>query len=151
MATTRTPQRMARELALQALYQGFLNPDYTASGLIVNLQETKPIIESRNGKRPAVNEDFFQELVKGIYAHIDRYQKALKPFLSRSWEEVDWIEKAILLIAAYELKNHLHTPTSVIIDEAVGIAKTYGKEGSYKFINGVLDKFADALRGVKIN
>ena len=143
MATTRTPQRMARELALQALYQGFLNPDYTASGLIVNLQETKPIIESRNGKRPAVNEDFFQELVKGIYA--------LKPFLSRSWEEVDWIEKAILLIAAYELKNHLHTPTSVIIDEAVGIAKTYGKEGSYKFINGVLDKLADALRGVKIN
>lgn len=57
MATTRTPQRMARELALQALYQGFLNPDYTASGLIVNLQETKPIIESRNGKRPAVLSD----------------------------------------------------------------------------------------------
>lgn len=151
MANTRTPQRMARELALQALYQGFLNPGYTASGLILSLQETKPITESRNGKRPAANENFFQELVQGIYPCVDHYKEVLKPFLSRSWDEVDWIEQAILLIAAYELKNHLHTPTSVIIDEAVGIAKTYGKEGSYRFINGVLDKLANTLRSSKIN
>ena len=30
-------------------------------------------------------------------------------------------------------------PVSVVIDEAVSIAKEYGADDSYKFINGVLD------------
>jgi hypothetical protein len=38
------------------------------------------------------------------------------------------------------------TPTEVILDECIDLAKTYGGEDSASFVNGILDRLARQLR-----
>ncbi|MBN3860340.1 transcription antitermination factor NusB [Neisseriaceae bacterium PsAf] len=142
----RTPRRRSREFVLQALYQLILNPEYSAQELSKNIKETETFLNASQEKKPKVDENFFDTLFLGIYPMIETYQIELTPYLDRSWEEVNAIEKAILLIACHELKTSPETPFPVIINESVELAKGYAKEDSYKFINGVLDRLSIALR-----
>jgi transcription antitermination protein NusB len=50
------------------------------------------------------------------------------------------VDRNILRLSAYELIYQPDTPVSVVIDEAVEIAKTYSTQDSGKFVNGILDK-----------
>ena len=56
------------------------------------------------------------------------------------------VDRNILRIAAYEL---MFTDLShaIVIDEAVNLAKEYSTAGSGRFVNGVLDTLATAVRG----
>lgn len=56
-------------------------------------------------------------------------------------ERIDPVDRAILRLAVYELK-HTETPSKVILNEAVEIAKRFGTTDSSRFVNGVLDKIA---------
>ena len=49
-------------------------------------------------------------------------------------------------IASYELLREPATPSAVIIDEAVELAKRFGEADSPAFVNGVLDAVRRALR-----
>jgi N utilization substance protein B len=60
------------------------------------------------------------------------------------------VERAVLLVAAFELKNHVDIPYRVVINEAVELAKTFGGVDGYKYVNGVLDKLAAKLRAAEI-
>ena len=58
-----------------------------------------------------------------------------------------WIlEKSLLYLGAYELINRIDVPYRVVINECVELAKVFGATESHKYINGVLDKLAPALR-----
>ena len=70
------------------------------------------------------------------------------PHVDREMDDVDPVERAILRIGTYELEYKKDVPTKVIINEAVELAKTFGADHSYKFVNGVLDKVAVELRPV---
>lgn len=59
------------------------------------------------------------------------------------------IDRNILRMAVYEIINFKDTPVSVIINEAVEIAKLYAAPDAASFINGVLDHAAKAIRGVE--
>lgn len=48
------------------------------------------------------------------------------------------VDLAILRLAVYELLSHTGTPSKVVIDEAVELAKEFGGETSSSFVNGVL-------------
>ena len=50
------------------------------------------------------------------------------------------------MLAAYELSHFQETPAAVIINEAVELVKIYGKNESYRFINGVLDQLLFHVR-----
>lgn len=52
------------------------------------------------------------------------------------------VELSILRLAIYEIKFDENIPTGVAINEAVELAKEFGQDESYKFINGILSKFA---------
>lgn len=56
------------------------------------------------------------------------------------------VDRALLRLATYELKYEPHTPTAVILSEAVRIAKRYSTENSARFINGVLSTIAIQAR-----
>lgn len=56
------------------------------------------------------------------------------------------VDRAILRVALYELEHETDTPTAVIINEAVRIAKAFSTEKSGKFINGVLSTLAAKTR-----
>ena len=52
-------------------------------------------------------------------------------------EKINKIDLAILRLAVFEIDSQ-KTPSKVIIDEAIEIAKKYGSESSPAFVNGVL-------------
>lgn len=52
------------------------------------------------------------------------------------------VELSILRLAIYEIKYDDDIPSGVAINEAVELSKKFGQEDSYKFINGILAKFA---------
>ena len=66
----------------------------------------------------------------------------LQPCLDRPLEQLSPVERAVLLVAAFELKHHLDIPYRVVINEAVELTKTFGGSDGYKYVNGVLDKLA---------
>ncbi len=52
------------------------------------------------------------------------------------------VDLTILRLAVYEIMFDEDVPTGVAINEAVELAKKFGQEASYGFINGILAKFA---------
>ena len=56
------------------------------------------------------------------------------------------VDRNILRLAVYELLYLHDVPTSVVLNEAIEIAKKFGTEDSGAFINGILDKVAKEVR-----
>ena len=57
--------------------------------------------------------------MEGVSRHYRELDVALQPFLDRTMEEVDAIERAMLRISAYELQHRPDVPYRVVIDEAL--------------------------------
>ena len=64
---------------------------------------------------------------------------------SKSWtiDRIGKVELAVIRLGLYEIFYDDSVPTSVAINEAVELAKKFGPEGSYAFVNGILAEFAD--------
>ncbi len=127
----------ARRLALQALYQWDL-AGQTPAEIVAQF------VEDENWAR--VDAAYFRELVHGVAAQAPALDAQLQPHLDRPMREVDPVERAVLRIGAYELRHRLDVPFRVVIEEAVRLAKKFGAEGGYRFVNGVLDRLARDLR-----
>lgn len=52
------------------------------------------------------------------------------------------VDLTILRLAVYEICYDEDVPTGVAINEAVELAKKFGQDASFGFVNGVLAKFA---------
>ncbi len=78
-------------------------------------------------------------LVEDIIPHIEEIDQLISQSATK-WpiKKVNNVDLAILRLACWELLNKLDTPTKVIIDEAIEIAKTYGSSSSSSFVNGAL-------------
>jgi N utilization substance protein B len=61
-------------------------------------------------------------------------------------EQLDPVEHAVLWIALAEFCFQPDVPAKVILNEAIELAKSYGAEGGYRYINGLLNKAAANLR-----
>jgi transcription antitermination protein NusB len=136
------PRKRARRRALQALYQWQLNDD-SASAII------EQFVEEQNFD--AVDQAYFETLVREVVANRDGLDEAIAPFLNRVEASIDQMERVILRLGACELMHHPETPYRVIIDEAVELAHRFGAEQAHTFINGVLDRLATQTRTVEKN
>ncbi|MCL1634580.1 transcription antitermination factor NusB [Luteimonas sp. SX5] len=95
--------------------------------------------------------EYFEDLVRGVLQHRSELDQALQPYLDREIELVDPIERAVLRIAAYEMRHRIDVPYRVIINEALETAKRFGSEHGHTFVNGVLDHAAVEWRAVEVN
>ncbi len=86
--------------------------------------------------------DYFEDLVRGVEANLGTLDEALAKFLDRDIAQVDPIERAVLRIAAYELRHRLDVPYRVVINEAIETTKRFGSEHGHTYVNGVLDHAA---------
>ncbi len=130
-------RHLSRSCAVQALYQWMVTGqrcNVTGDGLV------------DCGRLAGQYRDFYLHLVRNIPEHVELLDRLLVPHLDRSIEDVDLVELAILRVGSYELKHHLETPSKVIINEAIRLAKTFSSEYGYRFVNGVLDKVACEVR-----
>ena len=89
-----------------------------------------------------------ERLARGAQAHVDGLDEAVTAALTNwRFERIAAVDKNILRIAAYELMREPQTPSKVIIDEAVEMAKRFGEADSPPFVNGVLDAVMRKVRG----
>lgn len=127
----------ARKTAVQALYQWDLTeqePDQIELHFINEYDLS------------GTDLDYFHKLIREVPLYQRELDENLRPLLDRDLESVDPVEKAILRLGAYELEYEPSIPYKAILNEAVELAKTFGAEHGYKFVNGVLDKLAVRLR-----
>ena len=141
MSKRRGNRRVARELALRALYQWLLTGDDLAR-LLVQAEEAD--------EYPEANVEFLKTLLEGILEEAGALDGALSVHLDRPPRQLSPIEHGVLLIGAYELSHSLDVPYKVVINEAVNLAKAYGGTDGHKYVNGVLDKLAKDVRRIEI-
>jgi N utilization substance protein B len=132
-----TPRRRAREFALQGLYQ-WLFTGATPAQVLKNLSEMEHY--------ESADKDFLAAELHGAIGDADALRGKLEPFADRKWDEVSPVERAILLIGAWELVHSPEIPYSVTINEAIELGKRFGATDGHKWVNGVLDKLATAVR-----
>jgi transcription antitermination protein NusB len=125
---------------MQALYQWQLTQQSAAEIKQQFLQS-----EDSAGVEP----EYFSELLTGCIAQHDVIAAALAPFLDRPVEQLDPVEKAILMIGMFELQNRLDVPYRVVINEAVDLCKRFGATDAHKYVNAVLDRAARELRAAE--
>ena len=120
----------SRRIALQALYACDLNQETPQQNLADVLSTDKFIKET---------EDFAKELLFGTLENIKEIDKIISQY-SKGWDlsRTSIVDRNILRLAIYEINYHKQAPSAVVIDEAVELAKKFGGEDSYRFINGIL-------------
>ena len=135
--STPAARRKARRFALQAIYQWQLSKNDVGD---IEVQ----FLTDNDMKK--VDRTYFHELLHGVPARLPELDAALQPALDRPLIEVSQVEKAILRISAFELLARPDVPWRVIINEGIELAKVFGADDSFKYVNGVLDKVARRLR-----
>lgn len=79
---------------------------------------------------------YFGQLIR----QFDQIDQIIREFaIERPIEEINKIDLAIMRSIVFEWKQK-QTPPKVLINEAVELAKAFGTDSSYRFINGVLGK-----------
>jgi N utilization substance protein B len=128
-------KRRAREAALQMLYHcevGRASADEAIAAHGEIEQATR--LESQQAER------FAARLVTGTVEHAEE----LDPIVAASaehWrpERMAVIDRLILRMAVYQLRYMADVPPTVVINEAIELARRFGGEESGRFVNGVLD------------
>ena len=133
-------RKRARDLLVQALYQWKL-----AGNDPIQIEAE---FRADNGKK--TDWEFFHQALSYISAHAVELNELYAPHLDRPIEQLDPIETGILQLGMFELSQRIDVPYKVVINECVELAKKYGATESHKYINGVLDKAARALRKAEL-
>jgi N utilization substance protein B len=133
-------RRKGRELAVQALYQLEIRNE-PAAGVLTAFWE-----QCEGGPRAR---KFASELVEGVRQSREQIDVLIEE-TSENWKlnRLSAVDLSVLRLATYELMATREVPTSVVLDEAIEVARRFGTTESAVFVNGVLDRIAEHL-GVK--
>lgn len=127
----------ARRAAVQALYQWDLTQ-----------QKAQDIESSFMKIHDMMNVDrkYLTDILAQVPNVEEELEESITPHIGRDFSSLDPVERAILRLGAFELKFRADVPTKVVLNEMIELAKVFGADHSYKFINGVMDKLAKKLR-----
>lgn len=131
-------RRGAREAAFVALFQvdvGRMRPE-TA------IQTT--LTDREAGCR---NLEYIDKVVLGTLRNLESIDNAISR-LAIGWtlDRMGAVDRNLLRLAVYEILFLDDVPVNVAINEAVTLAKKYGDEESWKFVNGILGKLAREMK-----
>lgn len=138
-------RRKGRILAFQAVYS------YDVGGVpleeLLKLEWLKNETEETEEEVEAANEtvdtssDYARLLISGTINHLEEVDAQIKAHLSEKWDisRVNKVSLAILRMSVYSLMFQKDVHPTIVIDEAIDIAKDYGTDDSFRFINAVLD------------
>lgn len=88
--------------------------------------------------------EYIHSIINDLMINKDKYIEEISKYLVKwSFDRLSYVEQAILLEAVSEMKLQIND-ASVIIDEAIILAKEYCDEESYRYINGVLDNICNS-------
>lgn len=130
MKLTRT---QAREKIMIILYQIDF---YVKSNISFDVEEViKENLE--------IDNKYVRDIVNGVLENLETIDKTISKYLE-NWDldRLGKTDKSILRLSAYEMMYY-DTPSVVVINEAIELAKKYSDEKIVKLINAVLDKIRD--------
>lgn len=134
--TGREPRHRAREAAVQMLYQWEVGrssmPDVTQTFWLHDQPAAESLAEAGRA--------FADKLATGVADTVG----ALDPVIveaAEHWriERMNVMDRLILRLAVYEFLHEPATPSRVIINEALELARTFSNDDSVRFVNGILD------------
>ncbi len=130
----------ARKFAMQALYQWQMT------------QQSAKDIEGQFIERDdfgGADREYFHELLDQCITREQEIEQNTSKYVDRPLEQLDPVERAILLIGMYELEHRLEIPYRVVINEAVELGKRFGATDAHKYLNAVLDRASKEKRGAE--
>ncbi|NHC60556.1 transcription antitermination factor NusB [Paenalcaligenes suwonensis] len=142
---TRSARRRSREFALQGIYAWLIRG-------VDGTREAGAIDAHIRGEEYFNDADaqWYHTLFYGVIQEAPELREQFMPHVDRPLEELSPIEHGILLLGSYELAHHVEVPYRVAINEAVELAKEFGGTDGFKFVNGVLDRVAAAVRPAEV-
>lgn len=127
-----------REAAVQFFYQR----DFSGAEGVADLNDFYIF----RGISPAARR-FCQQLVEGTVQEISTIDELLKKHIHNYLlSRLSAVDRNVLRLAIYEMVFSPQTPSAVIINEAINIAKKYGTQESGSFVNGILDEIRRSIK-----
>ena len=124
-------RRKTRIQILKVIYSNEINP--------IDENKWTDLLEKRN-----IDRDFAIKIIENCDKNKEIILEKINSISSIDAKKLSLVEKSILIIAFTEILFFDDIPLKVTINEAIELAKIYGSNESYKFINGVLDKLKNS-------
>lgn len=131
----------ARELLVQALYQMQI-AGHTPDELRAQFHE--------QAAYERVDQAYFDESLAAICEAQESLEKTIGDFIDRPVEQLDPVERGILLIGTHELESRIEIPYKVIINESINLARRFGSVDGHKYVNACLDVAARSIRASEV-
>ncbi|MBT8101891.1 MAG: transcription antitermination factor NusB [Gammaproteobacteria bacterium] len=131
----------ARELLVQALYQKQI-AGHSSEELLDQFHE--------QAAYQRVDQAYFDEQLPAICLAQEELEKTIDDLIDRPLDQLDPVERGILLIGTYELESRIDIPYKVVINECVNLARRFGSLDGHKYINACLDVAAKSLRKIEV-
>lgn len=137
----------ARLAAVQALYQHAMEATPEAR-LLDEFHQHRLGAEIEGDQYAEAETAFFDDIIKGVIARHDEIDGLLSERLAQGWslERLDVTMLQILRAGTWELMARPDVPTGTAIGEYVDVAHAFFEAREAKFVNGVLDAVAKAVR-----
>lgn len=130
-------RRIARECALQMLYEHD-----------VGRNSGEEILQSfwQMNDHPDNVKDFANHLFEGTLERLDEIDAGIQKH-AKNWRlsRMAAVDRNILRLAVYEFMSGGRTPETVVINEALEIARKFSTQESALFVNGILDSIKNEL------
>jgi N utilization substance protein B len=136
-APPKSARRRAREFVLQGLYQWRVGGADEAA-IEAHLPELEGFAKA--------DREFFVGTLRGVIAQNEKLAEQIGAHIDRPFAELSPIEANVLLMGTFAQLHYLETPYRVIINECIELTKAFGGTDGHKYVNGVLDKVAAAVR-----
>jgi N utilization substance protein B len=126
-------RREARERALGLLYEAEAK-GATGAEILADL--------------PVAPDPFASDVVAGVDLAGGRIDELISRF-TQGWklDRMPALDRAVLRMATFELLERPDVPTAVVLSEAVELASQYSTDESGRFVNGLLARIAEEVRG----
>jgi transcription antitermination protein NusB len=131
-------RRVARECALQMLFEADIGRQNAAEVVVAYWD---------SNQHPERVRGFATRLFEGAMARLEEIDGLIQ-LHARNWKmnRMAAVDRNILRLAVYELTGDTGTPPTVVINEALEIARKYSTLDSPQFVNGVLDSIRAEVR-----
>lgn len=129
---------IAREVAMKLVYSEMLGGGDTLDAVVEKSEITDLL--------SAEDQSFAQEVAAGVVEKMEELDAIISEHaIGWTLDRIAKVDLAILRLALYEMLYREDVPTGAAIDEAVELAKRFGGDRSYSFVNGILGTAAKQL------
>ena len=129
---------IAREVAMKIVYSEMLGGQDTPDAVLEKSEIAEPL--------PQIDQTFAEELAAGVASCVEELDAIISEHaIGWTVDRIAKVDLAILRVALYEMLHREDVPTGAAINEAVELAKRFGGDKSYSFVNGILGTAAKQL------